>query len=549
MNDFLWWRDGVIYQIYPRSFQDSNGDGVGDLAGITARLDYLADLGVDAIWLSPIYPSPMYDFGYDVSDYEAIDPVFGDLQGFDRLVAEAHRRGIRVVLDLVMNHTSHLHPWFVASRSSRDHPLRDWYIWQDPAPGGRLPNNWESVFGGPAWQLDSSTGQYYYHQFLKEQPDLNWWNPEVRQRMYQMMRFWLERGVDGFRLDVVMSYFKDARFRSNPTTLFGRRAFDRQKHLYDWDQPEIALALGDIRQVLDEYPERMAVGEVIDLDMAVRYVGADKLSLAFNFTLMRQPWRPRAIQKAILDYISRLPSGTWPCYVLGNHDVTRFPTRFGGGPFSDARTKVAAALLLTQRGTPFIYYGEEIGMPNTRIPRVEIQDPPGRRYWPFYAGRDGERTPMQWSAELQAGFSTGKPWLRLHPGYRQRHVADQQADPGSVLSFYKRLLRLRKESPALLHGDTQFLLRRPTEALVYLRRSETQTMLVALNFYAWPVQVKLDGGLPAASWEQRLTSAPGGQVGPMLNGQIALAPFEASVWELSTDSGSGLSRLLERRSI
>jgi alpha-glucosidase len=531
MSDFLWWRDGVVYQIYPRSFADSNDDGLGDLPGITARLDYLAELGVDALWLSPIYPSPMHDFGYDVSDYENIDPIFGTLQDFDQLVAEAHRRGLRLVLDLVMNHTSHLHPWFVESRASRDNPRHDWYLWRDPAPDGGPPNNWQSIFGGSGWELDPAIGQYYYHQFLVEQPDLNWRNPAVRERLYQMMRFWLERGVDGFRLDVVMSYFKDEQFRSNPTTPFGLRAFDRQKHIYDWDQPEMALALRDIRQVLDAYPERMAVGEVDGLDMAVRFVGDEKLHLAFNFAFTRQPWRPRALQKAILDYADRLPDGAWPCYVLGNHDVSRFPTRFGGGPHSDARTKAAATLLLTLRGTPFIYYGEELGMQNTRLSREEIQDPPGKRYWPFFLGRDPERTPMQWDGEINAGFTNGAPWLRLNPDYRQRNVVAQQADANSVLNFYKQLLRLRKESPALRRGSFTALLKQPTEVLAYLRQTPEQTLLVALNFYGWSVNVKLDEALPEANWELRLTSTPGGPYRRALGQHLTLAPFEACVLE------------------
>ncbi len=341
-----WWRDGVIYQIYPRSFQDSNGDGVGDLNGITARLDYLAALGVDALWLSPIYPSPMFDFGYDVSDYEAIDPVFGTLDDFDRLVTQAHARGLRLILDLVFNHTSHLHPWFLESRSSRDNPKRDWYLWHDPAPDGGPPNNWESVFGGRGWQLDTLTGQYYYHQFLKEQPDLNWRNPAVRARLHQVMRFWLDRGVDGFRLDVAHAFFKDDQFRDNPPAV-GLRGWDRQRHVFDQDRPETLTALAELRRLLDSYPERMAVGEVDTFSMATRYSGPDALHLAFNFEFLRQPWLPRPMQQAVQRYEAALPARAWPCYVLGNHDVDRFPTRFGGGPYADARTKVAAALLLT----------------------------------------------------------------------------------------------------------------------------------------------------------------------------------------------------------
>jgi len=544
-DDYLWWRDGVIYQIYPRSFQDSNGDGIGDLNGITARLDYLAGLGVDALWLSPIYPSPMFDFGYDVSDYEAIDPVFGTLADFDRLLAEAHARGLRVILDLVLNHTSHLHPWFVESRSSRDNPKRDWYLWRDPvaprsgayAPhsgAGSPPNNWESVFGGRAWEYDPATGQYYYHQFLKEQPDLNWRNPAVRARVYQELRFWLDRGVDGFRLDVLHAYFKDDQFRDNPPAI-GLRGWDRQQHLYDLDRPEMADVLREIRGVLDAYPERMAVGEVADFGMAVRYVGPHKMHLAFNFDFLRQPWLPRAFQQAVQRYEAALPAGAWPCYVLGNHDVDRFPTRFGGGPYADARTKVAAALLLTLRGTPFVYYGEELGLPNTRIPRDEIQDPPGRRYWPIYGGRDPERTPMPWDGGPNAGFTTGQPWLRLNADYARRNVAAQDADPASVLNFYRRLLRLRRESPALRRGTFRALARRPVEALAYLREAPGQTVLVALNFFGWENTLKLDSPLPAGAWRVRLSTVPGDQARVRGN-RVTLAPFEATLLELEPNS-------------
>ena len=532
----LWWRDGVIYQIYPRSFQDSDGDGVGDLPGLLGRLDYLAGLGVDALWLSPIYPSPLRDFGYDISDYEAIDPAFGALADFDRLVAAAHERGLRVVLDLVLNHTSDQHPWFAESRASRANPRRDWYLWRDPAPAGGPPNNWQSVFGGPAWEYDPTTGQYYYHQFLREQPDLNWRNPAVRARLCQMMRFWLDRGVDGFRLDVVHAYFKDDLFRDNPPAWrpdqpgLGLRAYDRQRHLFDQDRPEIYGALAEIRAVLDAYPERMAVGEVSDRDMAVRYAGPGRLHLAFNFEFTRQPWRPRAFLEAIRRYEAGLAAGAWPCYVLGNHDLARFPSRFGGGPASDARARVAAALLLTLRGTPFVYYGEELGLPDARLARRDLRDPVGKRYWPFHPGRDPARTPMQWDASAQAGFTTGRPWLPVQPDYARRNVAAQTADPGSVLNFFRGLLRLRREMPALQRGTFQPLTARPVHVLAYLRQPAQQPALVALNFFGWPVDVRLDPAPPEAAWVLRLTSAPGPH--RRIQGRhLTLAPFEACVLE------------------
>ncbi len=537
MSNYLWWRDGVIYQIYPRSFADANGDGIGDLRGILSHLDYLNGspeaLGVDALWLSPIYPSPFYDFGYDISDYEAIDPAFGTLEDFDRLVSEAHRRGIRIVMDLVMNHTSHLHPWFVEARSSRDNPKRDWYLWHDPVPDGPVPNNWEAAFGGRAWEWDPLTCQYYYHMFLKEQPDLNWRNPEVRARMFQMMQFWLDRGVDGFRLDVFNAYFKDTQYRDNPPAL-GLRGFDRQKHLYDRDQPEMTTLLNDLRRLLDGYAERMAVGEVFGDDprLAARYCGngADQLHLAFNFEFTRQPWLPRAFQQSLLSWEAALHPNAWPCNVLSNHDVDRHVTRFGGGRFGDARAKVAAALLLTARGTPFLYYGEELGLPNTPIPRAEIQDPPGKKYWPFYSGRDPERTPMPWTGEKGAGFTAGQPWLRLGPDYTQRNVAAQQADPDSVFNFYRQLLALRRACPALQRGSFHPLLQHPVTALAYLRECSEQSLLVALNFFGWETTVVVDESLASRQWQLRLSSATGQP--PRVQGNtLCLAPFEVCVLE------------------
>ena len=534
-NDFLWWRDGVIYQIYPRSFADSNGDGVGDLPGILAHLDYLNDgtpnsLGVDAIWLSPVYPSPMHDFGYDVSNYHDIDPVFGTLDDFDRLLAEAHRRGIRVIMDWVMNHTSYQHPWFLESRSSRDNPKRDWYIWRDGRGPGKPPNNWQSVFGGPAWTWDETTGQYYLHLFLPEQPDLNWRNPEVRQALFDEARFWLDRGVDGFRLDVADGYYKDAQLRDNPFRL-GLRAYDRQRHIHDRNQPETHEALKEFRKLLDRYPERMAVGEVSPEGAASFYGnGTDELHLAFNFAFLRCPWDARAFHRAIEAWERALPPGAWPCYVLSNHDVTRHYSRYAAGRWSDARAKVAAALLLTLRGTPFLYYGEEIGMRQGRIPRAEILDPPGKRYWPFYRGRDGCRTPMQWNDGPNAGFTTGRPWLRVNPDYRQVNVTAQSQDPDSVLNFYRRLIWLRKATPALRRGSYRALIERPVGQLAYLRETGDQAVLVCLNFFSRPATVELDPSrLPATRWRVLLSSVSGEEVvhGP----RVELAPYEACVLE------------------
>jgi alpha-glucosidase len=532
-NSETWWREGVFYQIYPRSFADSNGDGNGDLGGILAHLDHLNDgtpqsLGVDAIWLSPIYPSPFDDMGYDVSDYCDIHPMFGSLQDFDNLLRAAHQRNLRLLMDLVFNHTSYLHPWFQESRSSRQNPKRDWYIWKDPSPRGKVPNNWQSVFGGSAWEWDEATQQYYYHMFLPQQPDLNWRNPAVREALYDVMRFWLERGVDGFRLDVVNAYFKDALFRDNPPR-FGLRGYDRQKHLYDKDQPELLDVYAEMRQLLDSYPERMCVGEVMDghPELNARYCGEGKLHLIFDFNFTRQPWHPAAFQNAVLRAEANLPPGGWPCYTLSNHDISRHLSRYGGR-YPHERAKVAAAMLLTLRGTPFLYQGEEIGMRDGKIPYAMIQDPPGKRYYPFYKGRDPVRTPIPWDDSAGGGFTSGKPWLPLNSDYRQVNVAAQRDDPNSVFSFYRKLIWLRKDCPALRRGSFEPLIRRPSDGLAYLRRSEGQTILVALNFFALPATLRLDFDLPAQKWRTILGTHREADEEVALERTIQLSPHE--VW-------------------
>jgi alpha-glucosidase len=536
MAEKPWWQKGVIYQIYPRSFADSDGDGTGDLRGVISRLDYLNDgtsrsLGVDAIWLSPFFPSPGFDFGYDVSDYCAVDPLFGTLSDFDTLVAEAHRRGIRIILDLVLNHTSHLHPWFVQSRSSTAGPKRDWFLWQDPSPKGGVPNNWQSVFGGRAWQWDAATAQYYYHMFLAQQPDLNWRNPRVRRAVLDVFRFWLDRGADGFRLDVADGYFKDALLRENPPAL-GIRGYERQKHVYDADQPELLDAYREIRALLDSYGARMAVGEVMGgPEDAAQFSGPGRLPLAFNFEFTHQRWHPAAFQNAVLRYERLLPEGGWPCYVLSNHDVTRHASRYGGSR-PEARAKVAAAMLLTLRGTPFLYQGEELGMRDGKIARSEIQDPPGKKYWPFYTGRDPCRTPIPWNAEPGAGFSSGTSWLPLNPDYQTVNVQTERDDPDSVLAFYRKLVWLRKKSPALHSGSFRPLLAHPDRAMVYLREAGKQAMLVGLNFFERPAAVTLDESLAPGVWKKILTS--GGAAGELHGGAgntvLTLEANEAAIW-------------------
>ena len=517
MNDFLWWRDGVIYQIYPRSFADTNEDGLGDLSGIIARLDYLQNLGIDALWLSPIYPSPDKDFGYDVSNYVDIDPRFGSFADFDLLLSEAHRRGIRIILDLVLNHTSDQHAWFLESRASRDNPKADWYIWED-----RIPNNWQSIFGGRAWEYIPERDQYYYHMFVPEQPDLNWRNPEVRETMMGVVRFWLERGVDGFRLDVFNVCFKDDRLRENPKKM-GRRAFEQQYHIYDFDRPELTGMLQDIRGMLDRYDDRYAVGETLSAtrEKLINYIAEDKLQAAFNFDFAWSRFDPVSITKAVQEW-ERLfiQHEIWPTYVLGNHDVPRTGSRFTKNE-DDARLKVIMALLLTLRGTPFLYYGEEIGMRDISLKRSQILDPPGKKYWPLYKGRDGCRSPMQWNASENGGFSRVRPWLPVHPNYIHRNVESQQADPDSMLNFTRRILQLRREYPALHRGDFNLITWGPQNALVYLRESDRQTILVALNFKNR--SVRLDN-LPSKNWE--LLYSPERSSTPDLRRGLSLFPYE-----------------------
>ncbi len=526
-KDYLWWRDGVIYQIYPRSFADSNDDGVGDLRGIIGKLDYLAKLGVDGIWLSPINPSPDKDFGYDVSNYKDIDPKYGTLADLDLLVSEAHTRGIHVIMDLVLNHSSDQHPWFVESRSFKDNPYRDWYIWHDPK-NGKEPNNWQSIFGGKGWEFDAATGQYYYHMFVREQPDLNWRNPDTRRELLSVFNFWADRGVDGFRLDVFNEYFKDAQFRDNPVKL-GRRPFDAQEHLYDTNQPEMMDVVHDIRAILDSYPERYAVGETFMSTMktAADYCGDGKLHATFDFTFLWNKWHPGSFLNSIQKWESVMSADSWPTYVLNNHDNKRSATRFHA-PQDDERLKVAAAMILTLRGTPFLYAGEEIGMRDIKLKRSEIQDPVGKHYWPINVGRDGCRSPMQWNAAANAGFSGGQPWLKVHPNYLTRNVTAQEQDPRSLLNFYRKLLELRRNTPALHRGSFLALNYDPRRVLGYLRQEGSQTVLVALNFGKRKVRLALGESLRHARWELLLSNKR--DATPSVeSGWLALAGDEACI--------------------
>ena len=504
----LWWQGGVIYQIYPRSFQDSNGDGIGDLRGIIARLDYLNDgsersLGIDAIWLSPTFPSPMKDFGYDVSDYCGVHPDFGDLAAMDELIAACQARGIRLLLDYVPNHSSDQHPWFVESRSSRNSPQRDWYYWRDPAPHGGPPNNWLSAFGGGAWQWDEESGQYYLHSFLKEQPDLNWRNPQVVAAMHDVLRFWLRRGIDGFRIDALGRALKDPRMRDNPpnpnwTPDAGLPQRFAQIERYNRDWPDQIDVVRGIRRVLDEFPERMAVGEVFGSPETLAwYLGGealDGLNLAFNFHLIGGYGTPHtrwnaATFRELADAAQRaLPEGAIPAYVMGNHDQPRLVSRFGR-----AAAPGAAVLLLTLPGTPFVYYGEEIGMEDVPIDEAQAQDP--ARHGAI--GRDPERTPMQWSDAPGAGFTTGTPWLPL--GDLRLNVAAQSDDPGSLLGLYRRLIWLRKRSPALRGGSYASLPDTPPGVYGFVRIATDQRALTLVNFDDAPANVRLPGAFAGAT--------------------------------------------------
>jgi alpha-glucosidase len=491
-----WWHSAVIYQIYARSFQDTNGDGIGDLKGIERRLNYVTDLGVDAIWISPIYPSPMADFGYDVSDYCDIDSRFGVLSDFDDLLRQAHKRGLKVLLDLVPNHTSELHPWFVESRSSRDNQKRDWYIWRDPAAGGGPPNNWISDFGGSAWEWDETTGQYYYHAFLKEQADLNWRNSAVRAAMYDVIRFWFDRGVDGFRIDVLWHLIKATDFPDNPPNPLYHPAMGemhRVLQLYSTDQPEVHKVAAEMRAIAESYgangqTERVLIGEIyLPLDRLMRYYGGDQagVHLPFNFQLIDAPWEACALARLIVDYEAALPPGGWPNWVLGNHDRPRIAARRG-----QAQARIAAMLLLTLRGTPTLYYADELGLGDVAVPPAQVQDPRELREPGLGLGRDPMRTPMPWDGGENAGFSTIKPWLPLNTDWPTRNAALMEQEPRSILTLYRKLIAARRAHLALSIGDFT-LLGAERDVLSYERHHGAERVIVALNLGQLPQRVKL----------------------------------------------------------
>jgi alpha-glucosidase len=538
MSERPWWQTAVVYQIYPRSFQDSNGDGVGDLEGIRHRLDYLAWLGVDAIWISPIYPSPMKDFGYDVSDYRGIHPLFGSMADFDALLAAAHARGLKLILDFVPNHTSDQHPWFQEARAGRDSPKRDWYIWRDPAPDGGPPNNWQSQAGGSAWQLDEASGQYYYHAFLPEQPDLNWRNSAVRTAMLDSLRFWLDKGVDGFRVDVIWHLMKDPEFRDdppNPAYKPGDPPFRQVQPLHSCDHPDIHGVVAEMRRVLAEYPhDRLLIGEIyLPLERLVAYYGIDGLEgahLPFNFQLIGASWHASSLRHMIKEYEAALPFGGWPNWVLGNHDQPRIATRVGR-----EQARVAAMLLLTLRGTPTLYYGDELGMENVPIPPEREQDPFGKNMPGTGQGRDPERTPMQWDTSAYAGFSTVEPWLPLAPDWQVTNVAVEKQEAGSMLSLVQALLALRRREPALATGRYRTLAVEG-DVLVYARDEGEARFVVALNLEPLPkVVVFGDGDLHA----RVVLSTHMDREGEPVEAEIALRDDEGVILALGPDQRQG----------
>jgi alpha-glucosidase len=519
-----WWRSGVLYQIYVRSFYDSDGDGTGDLQGVIDRLDHLDWLGIDAIWLSPISPSPDADWGYDVSDYTGIHPELGDLETFDRLIAEAGRRDLRVILDVVPNHTSDRHPWFVESRSSRTSRYRDWFVWGDPNPDGGPPNNWVSSFGGPAWTWDQATGQYYLHNFLPEQPDLNWWNEEVREAFRDILRFWLDRGVAGFRIDVANGLVKDASFRDNPSVTDVDHPRVRAlglRPVYNLNRPEVHEVLRDWRKLTDSYdPPGLLLGEtwVLEMEPLMRFYGSgtDELHLTMNFPFMFSAYG--ADLRAVVEGTEAvLPEGAWAAWNGSNHDVGRFPTRWCDG--DERRVRAALVMLLTLRGTPLLYYGDEIGMPEVPVPKERLRDPVGLRTWPD-PGRDPGRTPMQWSPGPTGGFTTAEPWLPVGDA-EACNVEDQVRDPGSVAHLCRDLIALRRDRPALRSGRYERI-GAPEGVWAWRRGSDSA---VAVNLSDRRVEVPLPGRVLLATDRE-----PDGQGSTR---SISLAPWEAAV--LATD--------------
>ncbi|HEY4200989.1 MAG TPA: alpha-glucosidase [Devosiaceae bacterium] len=512
-----WWRGGVIYQIYPRSFQDSNGDGIGDLPGILRRLDYLAALGVDCVWLSPIFESPQADMGYDVSNYTDVDRRFGTLEDFDSLIQRAHALGLKVIIDQVLSHTSDQHPWFRESKLSRTNSRADWYVWADPNKDGTPPNNWPSVFGGRAWEWNPSRGQYYFHNFLAEQPDLNFHNPKVQDAVLDVMRFWLERGVDGFRFDTVNYFFHDAQLRSNPPARrkehlpYAVNPYDMQEHRFSKSQPENVDFLKRVRKLLNQFPDTTSVGEVGDSHKAVPLMaeytsGGDKLHMCYSFEFLGNHYTAAHFRSRIETLFAASKDG-WPCWSFSNHDVNRHISRWA--PYSvnpEALGRQAAALLLSLKGSVCLYQGEELALPEADINFEELTDPPGIRFWPEYKGRDGCRTPMPWDAgEAPNGFTTGKPWLPVKMPHSLLNVAGQEANPASMLAYYRQLLSWRKRHDALIGGDIEFF--KTAEPVLAYRRTDAAGNMIAIFNLSGDTRVVTVSGLGAGIEMQAISQA------------------------------------------
>ncbi|MDH5835554.1 alpha-glucosidase family protein [Luteimonas kalidii] len=496
-----WWRGAVIYQIYPRSFQDTNGDGVGDLPGIIDRLDHVASLGVDAVWISPFFRSPMADFGYDIADYRDVDPLFGTLDDVDRLLHKAHGLGIRVMIDQVLSHTSDQHAWFRESRMSRDNAKADWYVWADPRPDGTPPNNWMSLFGGVAWRWEPRREQYYLHNFLASQPDLNFHNPEVQQATLDNVRFWLDRGIDGLRLDAINFCFHDRQLRDNPpkpAQLRTGRGFSTdnpyayQYHHYNNTQPENLPFLEALRGLLDRYPGATALGEISSEDSlatTAEYVTPSRLHMGYSFELLTDDFSARHIRDTVERLESAMTEG-WPCWAVSNHDVRRAVTRWGGAQASPELAKLLVALVCSLRGSVCLYQGEELGLPEADVPFDALRDPYGIAFWPNFKGRDGCRTPMPWTADANGGFSAGEPWLPVPPEHLAISVQAQEADPASVLNGVRAFLRWRCAQPALRHGAIRFI-DAPEPILAFVRETAAQRVLVVLNLGGTPASMTL----------------------------------------------------------
>ncbi len=536
MTGQRWWRGAVVYQVYPRSFLDTDGDGVGDLPGIVERLDYIASLGVDAIWISPFFKSPMADFGYDIADFRDVDPLFGTLEDFDRLLAKAHALGLKVMIDQVLSHCSMDHEWFRESRASRDNPKADWFVWADAKPDGTPPNNWLSIFGGVAWKWEPRRGQYYLHNFLSSQPDLNFHNPEVRAAQIDNLRFWLDRGVDGFRLDSINFPYHDAQLRDNPAKppeLRTGRGFSPdnpyafQYHYYNNTQPENLGLLEDVRALLDRYPDAGALGEISSEDSlatTAEYCNERRLHMGYSFELLTEESSPAYIRATVEALEAKMTEG-WPCWAISNHDVQRAVTRWGrdahGDVATDALAKQLVALVCSLRGTVCLYQGEELGLTEANVPFEALQDPYGKAFWPTFKGRDGCRTPMPWNDDgPHAGFSNGEPWLPVPDEHRARNVEAQDADAGSVLNAARAFLQWRKTQPALVLGSIRFL-DAPPSILAFVREHEGSRMLVAFNLGQASVEWRAPEGI-------ELLEAPGASAATLRDGRLHFPPRSAA---------------------